>query len=341
MSYNNQYSNPYGGGSSNPYGGQQGQNYGNAYSSGGRTAPTNQYSANNYSANNYPANNYPTNNNTANYSAPNQHAQSYQLQGDSTNFFSQIQTLKDDLSDYNDLIDRLERLQVKSLNAIGTDDINSIQSQIDGTSANLEDLQKNTIKPKLSKLYKSCGKDEDKRRQAENLTQQFRSAITRLAKIEDGYTQSNQQKAVQQYKIVNPQATDDQARQFVDEVGNQQVFDNAIALSNRKGEAMTVLQEVQARHQEVERTEKMASELNQLFSELQNLVFEQDELFDAANQNVTVAQENLERGDANVIKARDRAKKHRKWKWILFWLVLIFIIIIVVVIVVAVLKTRK
>lgn len=267
--------------------------------------------------------------------------QSYELSGDRTDFFSQVQSIKDDLNDYNNLTDRLQKLQTKSLNAIGTDEISSIQNQIDTTSANLEDLQSNTIKPKLQQLYRSCNGDKDKQSQAENLKQQFRTSITRLAKIEDGYNQSNIQKAVDQYKIVNPSASDGQARDFVDESGDQQVFDNAIALSNRKGEAMTVLQEVQARHQEVERTEKMAAELNQLFSELQGLVFEQDQQFDSAVQNVTEAQDNLERGDANVIKARDKAKKSRKWKWILFWVCVILVLAIVGGIVGGIMGSRK
>ncbi|KAF6011904.1 hypothetical protein HII13_002372 [Brettanomyces bruxellensis] len=356
MSYNNNYNNPYAGGSRNPYGGaSSGNPYGGNAANGNTYAAAPNANANN--TNSYaqprqygngsgnPSNNYQGSaqngmSSQSNAAGANPY-QNYELQGDSTDFFSQIQNLKDDLSDYNDLIDRLERLQVKSLNAIGSEEISSLQNQIDSTSANLEDLQKNTIRPKLQKLYKTCGKDTDKQRQAENLTQQFRTAITRLAKIEDGYNQSTIQKAVDQYQIVNPQASEDQARQFVDQVGNQQVFDNAIALSNRKGEAMTVLQEVQARHQEVQRTEKMAAELNQLFSELQNLVFEQDEMFDLANQNIDVAQDNLERGDANVIKARDHAKKGRKWRWILFWIIVIIILAIVGGVVGGVLGSRK
>ncbi|QPG76503.1 hypothetical protein FOA43_003892 [Brettanomyces nanus] len=320
MSYNNQYDNQH----SNPYAGGNAQNsYANQNQGNGNNYQTS-YASNPYTQDAYAQNTYqqPQQVQGSPY-------ESYEMKGDASDFFSQIQSLKDDLSDYNDLIDRLERLQVKSLNAIGSDEINSIQNQIDSTSSNLEDLQGNTIKPKLQQLYKLCGKDTDKQKQAENLTQQFRTAITRLAKIEDGYNQSNIDKAVDQYKIVNPQASENQARQFVNDVGNQQVFDNAIAMSNRKGEAMTVLQEVQARHQEVERTEKMASELNRLFSDLQNLVFEQDELFDNANDNIQVAQDHLERGDANILKARDHAKKSRKWKWILFWIILIVCLAII------------
>ncbi|ODV87561.1 hypothetical protein CANARDRAFT_6088 [[Candida] arabinofermentans NRRL YB-2248] len=247
----------------------------------------------------------------------------------SNQFFQQIQIIKDDLVDYNDLIERLERLQLDSLNAVGSDEINSLQRQIDNTNNNISDLQKNTIKPKLQSLYKICNSDLDKQKQAENLTNQFRSSITRLAKIEDSYKQSNNEKAIDQYKIVNPLATYDEASEFVNTVGDQQVFDNAIKISNRKGEAMTVLQEVQARHMEVERTERLAAELNQLFNDLQELVFEQDIMFETVNDNVVAAQDHLERGDANVIKARDHAKKGRKLRWIIFWVVVILICIIV------------
>ncbi|ESX02769.1 Conserved hypothetical membrane protein [Ogataea parapolymorpha DL-1] len=252
----------------------------------------------------------------------------YEMTG-TNQFFTLVQDIKDDLSDYNTLIDRLEKLQLDSLNAIGSEEMASFQRQIDNNNNTLSDLQKNTIKPKLQALYKECGSDTDKQKQAENLTAQFRASITRLAKIEDRYNQANKQKAINQYKIVNPDATYDEAAEFVYTVGDQQVFDNAIRMSNRKGEAMTVLQEVQARHMEVERTERLAAELNQLFGDLQELVFEQDVMFDNVNENVAVAQDHLERGDANVIKARDHARKGRKLKWIIFWVCVVIICIIV------------
>ncbi|TID29500.1 hypothetical protein CANINC_001895 [Pichia inconspicua] len=247
-------------------------------------------------------------------------------QGD---FFKQVQTLKDDLSDYNALINQLERLQSSALNAVGTEELNAIKAQIDSATENLRSIQALEIKPKLEQLFKSCGGDTDKEDQVENLRNQFRNAITRFQKVDDNYRESNQNKAIEQYQIVNPDATYSEAYQFVDSIGNQQVFDEAIQMANRKGEAIAVLDEVKARHQEVLRTVQLTAELNELLNDLQGLVFQQEELIDSSNQKLEKAQQQIERGDANVIKARDHAKKGRKWRWILFWVVVILICAIV------------
>lgn len=100
-------------------------------------------------------------------------------------------------------------------------------------------------------------------------------------------------------------------------------------MANRKGEAIAVLDEVKARHQEVLRAVQITTELNALLNDLQDLAFQQEEFITSANENIDKAQVQLERGDANVIKARDHAKKARKWKWILFWVVVILICAIV------------
>lgn len=273
--------------------------------------PYNEQANDAYEMNNYDAYNNDNNNN------------------DNDEFFTKIETLKDDLNDYNGLINQLENLQISSLNAVSAEELNTIKSKIDQITNSLRSYQTVEIKPKLEDLFKSCGGDKDKEQQTENIRNQFRIAIQRFAQVDDNYKQSNQNKAIEQYQIVNPDATYNESRQFVDQLGDEQVFDQAIQMANRKGEAIAVLDEVKVRHQEVLRAVQVTAELNELLNDLQDLVFEQDQLFDSANQNVAKAQVQLEKGDANVIKARDHAKSSRKWKWILFWVVLILICAIV------------
>ncbi|GAV27332.1 hypothetical protein PMKS-000796 [Pichia membranifaciens] len=312
MSYN-----PYATDTGNPYAADDGNPY--------AVEPTNPYGA--------PAD---TNNNQYASNNPYANDESYEMNNVSQpggangdDFFTKIQVLKDDLNDYNGLINQLERLQVSALNAVSAEELDAIKAQIDSATSNLRSTQSLEIKPKLEDLFTSCGGDKDKEQQTENIRNQFRNAIQRFAKVDDGYRQSNQNKAIEQYQIVNPDATYNEARQFVDQIGDQQVFDEAIAMANRKGEAIAVLDEVKARHQEVLRAVQLTAELNELLNDLQELVFQQEEVIDSANQHIDLAQGQLERGDANVIKARDHAKKGRKWRWILFWVCVVLICAIV------------
>jgi syntaxin 1B/2/3 len=285
-------------------------------------ANDNPYTSNNPYANANSNEEYEMNayNNTTNHAATDFSGQ---------DFFSKIQTLKDDIADYNGLINQLETLQVSALNAVSAEELNAVKAQIDNTTANLRDTQGSEIKPRLEDLFKSCNGDKDKEQQVENIRNQFRNAIQRFAKVDDNYKESNQNRAIEQYQIVNPDATYDQAYQFVDSIGDEHVFDQAIQSANRKGEAIAVLDEVKTRHQEVLRAVQLTSELNALLNDLQDLVFQQDEMLNTANKNIEIAQTQMERGDANVIKARDHAKKGRKWRWILFWVVVVLICAIV------------
>lgn len=242
-------------------------------------------------------------------------------------FFTQLTSLQDDLADYRTLVGGLQQSQIAALNAVGIQELETAKDQIAQSTNHLRQQQQQ-LTPKLENLFKAAD-DSDKQKQAENMRVQFQQAIRQFMEVDNAYNQSNLNKAVEQYQIVNPDASYDQAVQFVNEVGDEQVFDQAIAMQQRRGEAMGVLDEVKARHQEMLRTLQQTNELNTLLNDLQALTFEQQEILDSAEQNVTKAERDLEKGDANVIKARDHAKKGRKWRWILFWIVVILICAIV------------
>lgn len=244
-------------------------------------------------------------------------------------FFTKIQIIKDDIEDYNDLINQLEKFQVSALNCSSVEELQTIKHKIDSITLNLKSAQFNEIKPKLVELFNNYGGNKDFEDQIENVRNQFRKAIQKFTKVDESYRQSNQNKAIEQYQIVNPSATYNESLQFVNQVGNEQVFDEAIQMANRKGEAIAVLDEVKVRHQEVLRAVQMSVELNELLNDLQELTFQQDQLLDSANENINKAQNQMEKGQANVVKAVEHAKSGRKWKWILFWIVVVLICAIV------------
>ncbi|GME72252.1 unnamed protein product [Ambrosiozyma monospora] len=136
------------------------------------------------------------------------------------------------------------------------------------------DHEKPTLK---SNIYcnDQC-QDVARQEQTDLLAGNFKDAINMFKSIESLHSQDLLLKAVSQYKTINPEASHDEATKFVHNIGNQQIFDNAIAQFKRKNESFTVLKEIKSRQQEVQRTEKMATELSQLFEDLQALVFEQE-----------------------------------------------------------------
>lgn len=99
-------------------------------------------------------------------------------------------------------------------------------------------------------------------------------------------------------------------------------------MQNKTAEARQVYENVKYRHDELVKIQEMAASLNQMFNDLQDIVLEQDEILNSANYQVNSAQQELEKGDANVVKAVNLSKRNRKCKWIILVLCIILAAII-------------
>ena len=98
--------------------------------------------------------------------------------------------------------------------------------------------------------------------------------------------------------------------------------------SNRRGEARSVLNEVQVRHRELLKLEKTMAELTQLFHDMEELVIEQDQPIQQIEEQVAAAQHDIEQGVGHTNKAVKSAKSARKKKlWCLGICLLIAIIL--------------
>ncbi|KAI0433544.1 t-SNARE [Xylaria sp. FL1042] len=172
-----------------------------------------------------------------------------------------------------------------------------------------------------------------KERQVSTIKAQFERELRSYQEEESSFRSRYRDQIARQYRIVNPDASEDEVRQATEaDWGNEGVFQTALR-TNRTGQASSVLGAVRARHNELQRIEKTLMELASLFQDLAVLVEQQEVPVVQAEQNAENTTKHLEQGNQQVKKGIISARNVRKWKW---WCLLITILIIAVVVGVAV-----
>jgi len=120
--------------------------------------------------------------------------------------------------------------------------------------------------------------------------------------------------AARQYRIVRPDATEQEVRQAVEDP-NQQMFSQALMQSDRRGQSRAVLSAVQDRNAAIKKIESQMIELAEMFQDMDNLVMQQE----AAVVNIEMKGEevvdNMDKGNEQIGTAIQSARNTRKWKW--------------------------
>lgn len=239
-------------------------------------------------------------------------------------FFGVVDEIKRDLVQYEDNIERIESLHKRSLAEANAENETAIQRQIDTLQAETRALAE-TLKTRIKKLESTSQNDKTKQAQTENMKTQFMSLIQKFQQSEAAFRQRYRDALERQYRIVDPDATDAEVMQAVDE-DNGQVFSQALMQSNRRGEARAALSEVQSRHREIQKIEATLTELAQLFHDMEIMVAEQETQVTNIEQNVYHAQTDIEKGVDNQFAAIKKARAWRKKKWCCFALIVVVIL---------------
>lgn len=259
---------------------------------------------------------------------------SYELQNNShLDFFDEVDSVKRELVQYEDNIERIEGLQRRSLAESREAEMESLQRQIDQIRSSSRGLAEE-LKTRIKYLESQSFHDATRYAQSANLKRQFMSLIQKFQATEAAFRKRYRDVAARQYRIVDPYASEEQVQQYLDEdqlngSGNQ-IFSQALQ-SNRRGEARAALSEVQMRHREIQKIESTMTELAQLFHDMEMMVAEQDQQVQQVETNVYTAQQDIERGVDNQQVALKKAKAWRRKKWCCAITLLVVIIVLALV----------
>lgn len=250
-------------------------------------------------------------------------------------FMNEIQDIHTNLDNYADLVELISNKQrnyIQDLD-LNEEDTEYLLKQIDALIVEALSLQ-NELRLSIKNVQTLAAqlRNPQKIDQAEAARNKFLELIQRYRLTELNNREQTKVQAERQYRIVKPDATDEEIQAVVEDgLGNQQIFQQALMQLNRRGEARTVLNEVQVRHRELLKLEKTMAELTQLFHDMEELVVEQDQPIQQIEEQVNTAQHDIEQGVGHTQKAVFSARAFRKKKWWCLAIVLIVVIVLALV----------
>lgn len=177
--------------------------------------------------------------------------------------------------------------------------------------------------------------------QVGRIDRRLKQAIQNYQQTESQFRKQTQDQMARQYRIVRPDADEQEVQAAVDDPTGGQIFQQALMQSNRRGQAQSVLNAVQDRHAQIQKIEQQMIELAQLFQDMDTLVVQQEVAVANIEQKAEETVENFDKGNEEIAVAVDTARKTRKKKWICLGIVVAIIVVIAVGIAIYVLTNKS
>ncbi|CAH1758145.1 12758_t:CDS:2 [Entrophospora sp. SA101] len=230
-------------------------------------------------------------------------------QNDVGAFFDEVSSISDMIRKAQANISQIDELHSRTLGIISDDErikrqLESITSETRGILTQIKDRIK---KLEVSNLKQAKSGDiEVRKAQTSNLRQKFMETLQNYQNVEYQNRQKYRQRMERQYRIVKPQAT-------------QEEIDSAIDNDDAAKEALK-------------------EELANLFHEMSIIVEAQDQTIVDIEQEATQVSTNMEQGAQHVDQALTSARAARKKKWYCFGISIILLIVLIVVLYITVIK---
>lgn len=163
--------------------------------------------------------------------------------------------------------------------------------------------------------------------------QEYRTALYNLEEL-------NKDHFVRQYRIVDPDVSEEEARAAAADPARSQVFSHALMQSDRQVKARATLSAVQHRHKTLAKIEQQVDELAQLFQATDALVDQQDAHIKQVEQNAEDVSNDVNRATEEIGVAVSTARKTRGKKFICLGILVAIVVVLIVVILVYIFVIR-
>lgn len=163
--------------------------------------------------------------------------------------------------------------------------------------------------------------------QVGKVDRRLKATINKYQVLEAEFRKDSQAAAERQYRIVRPDATDDEVRQAVEDPDTP-IFQQALMSSDRRGQAQSSLRHVKERHEAIKKIERQMEELAQLFIDLDTIVQQQEPLVANIEQKGEEIHDNVVQANTEIGTAIQSARARNRKKW---WCLLIVVIIIIII----------
>ncbi|RMZ83013.1 hypothetical protein DV737_g1789, partial [Chaetothyriales sp. CBS 132003] len=168
--------------------------------------------------------------------------------------------------------------------------------------------------------------------QVGKVDRRMKAVINKFKKQDADYRRNLDETLARQWRTVNPDATDAEIREAIQDSGNQQVFTQALMNSDRRGQAQRVADEVRIRNAEIRKIEETMIGLNRLFQDLEAAVIQQDPAVTQIEQRGEEVTDHVTKANAELDGAVKKARAARRKKWWCLGIGVLIVIIIAVII---------
>ncbi|PMD44927.1 t-SNARE [Hyaloscypha variabilis F] len=240
-------------------------------------------------------------------------------------FLSRVDFAKSEIRTLSSNIQEIASLHQRALSSPDSSSSQQLENLVTQTQ-----LKNTQIRDQIKYLEGDAAKTQDgtksvKARQAKNLKAEFEKSLKDYQQEEVAYRQRYRDQIARQYRIVNPEASESEVQEASNmDWGSEGVFQTALK-SNRSGQASSVLGAVRARHNELQRIEGTLTELAAMFADMAQIVEAQDPVIEHTEQNAIKTAEDVDKGNTEIDKANEHARRRNRLKW---WCLLIVVLII-------------
>ena len=140
-------------------------------------------------------------------------------------------------------------------------------------------------------------------------------AISQYQQVNFDYRKNSQAQTIRQYMIIQPDATEAEVREVVEDNDNQQVFSQILLQSDRRGNARYLAQNSRGRHKDIQKIEQNTAILAQLFLDLEALVMQQEPAVTVIEQDVNQINDHVQAANTELNAAAKKARAARRKKF--------------------------
>ncbi|KAF4970513.1 hypothetical protein FSARC_2481 [Fusarium sarcochroum] len=231
-------------------------------------------------------------------------------------------------------LEQLRMIQQRTLDDADSSGSSAANRQLDSLSADTMSLYRELTERVRVVKSNSEAQSSKNNPHVTRIDRRLKAAITQYQQVESQFRKRTQDQMARQYRIVRPDASEQEIQAAVEDTTGGQVFSQAMMQSDRQGRARAALSAVQDRHQALVKIEQQMVELAQLFQDMDTLVIQQEAAVTQIEQKGEEVVENLDKGNEEIGVAVNTARKTRKKKWICLGICVAIIIIIVIIVVI-------
>jgi len=243
-------------------------------------------------------------------------------------FLSRVDFCKKEIGTLTSNIQSIATLHQRALSSPDSTSSQELEALVASTQ-----LKNTQIRDQIKYLELDAAKTNEasrgvKARQAKQLKETFENELKSYQQEEMQYRKRYQDSIARQYRIVNPEATEEEVNEASQmDWGSEGVFQTALK-TNRSGQASSVLGAVRARHNELQRIEQTLTDLAAMFADMAQIVAVQEDDVVRTEINADKTVEDVERANVEIDKANEHARRRNRLKWWCFLVVVLIILAI-------------